>query len=433
MNPPASHERSAPARIGRGPIAQVVMQHVEEAAHLRRMRSLLVRAPHVRLLHLGRLDERIAAHLDGLAVAGADGARLAHQAVEPGVPGSVFVAAVRAIEARDDTRLDALIAMAEVMVAARPGLVSAFGWVPPSELKGIVVRLLDAQRPWWIELGLAACAMHGIHPGFALATAIRSPQAGLRARALQIAGRAGRGELRDECLECVGDADAACAFEAARAALRLGDRGEALVALEALALAAEPGGASHETALCTWLRAASPSRGRALLGTLSKRSVPVRTLIHGIGALGDPHYVPWLIEQMREADHARVAGEAFSALTGLDLAYGDAPEGFEAGPSDDPADTDVAMDEDEGLPWPDPAKIETWWAANAARFTPGTRCFLGEAPTPALFGTVLAAGYQRQRAAAAEHLVLSAPGRPLFDIRAPAWRQQRLLARLSPG
>jgi hypothetical protein len=60
----------------------VVQQHVEEAAALRHMRSVLVRAPHVGLLQLGRLDERIDAHLDGLAVAGDAGKAMALAALD---------------------------------------------------------------------------------------------------------------------------------------------------------------------------------------------------------------------------------------------------------------------------------------------------------------------------------------------------------------
>lgn len=52
------------------PIPHIIQQHAEEAAHLRHMRSNLVSAPHVKLRHLRRLDDRLAAHLDGLAVAG---------------------------------------------------------------------------------------------------------------------------------------------------------------------------------------------------------------------------------------------------------------------------------------------------------------------------------------------------------------------------
>ena len=44
---------------------------------------------------------------------------------------------------------------------------------------------------------------------------------------------------------------------------------------------------------------------------------------------------------------------------------------------------------------------------------------------------VLREGYQRQRMAAAEYLCLLNPGTPLFNTRAPAWRQQRWLARMN--
>ena len=63
------------------PIPLVVQQHVEEAAILRNIRAVLVRAPHVKLHHLRRLDDRLAAHLDGLAVAGEFGRRLCESAL----------------------------------------------------------------------------------------------------------------------------------------------------------------------------------------------------------------------------------------------------------------------------------------------------------------------------------------------------------------
>ena len=125
------------------------MQHVEEAAHLHGVRSMLVRAPHVRLLHLGRFDERIAAHLDGVAVAGAYGSGLAIQAMDRPGSGEVFVATVGAIEDRDSARLDRLLAIAEALPAARAGLLSALGWVSAAALKGITQELLTSHpSPW---------------------------------------------------------------------------------------------------------------------------------------------------------------------------------------------------------------------------------------------------------------------------------------------
>jgi hypothetical protein len=88
------------------------------------------------------------------------------------------------------------------------------------------------------------------------------------------------------------------------------------------------------------------------------------------------------------------------------------------------------MDEDEGLPWPDQAKVQSWWASNADRFQPGVRYFMGAQPSWEHCLQVLKDGYQRQRIAAAEYLCLLRPGTMLFNCEAPAWRQQRLLAQM---
>lgn len=160
----------------------------------------------------------------------------------------------------------------------------------------------------------------------------------------------------------------------------------------------------------------------------------MRLLIQGIGMAGDSHYVPWLIQQMQDFKLTRLAGESFSLITGLDLAYLDLerkpPENVALGPNDDPNDDDVAMDEDDSLPWPDPEKIGAWWQANGHRFAPGTRFFMGEQPSPAHCLAILKSGFQRQRVAAAEYLCLVQPCTALFPTSAPAWRQQRWLNKM---
>ena len=132
---------------------------------------------------------------------------------------------------------------------------------------------------------------------------------------------------------------------------------------------------------------------------------------------------------------ARLAGEAFSLITGVDLGAAAISNGSRLrtsspGPNDDPDDPNVDMDPDEGLPWPDSRKIEKWWAANSGRFQPGTRYFMGAPVTREHCIDVLKNGYQRQRILAAHYLCLLEPGTPLFNTSAPAWRQQRLLAKM---
>ena len=417
--------------LARAPIPVVVMQHVEEAAHLRHVRTVLVRAPHVRLLQLGRIDERIAAHLDGIAVAGDCGTGLTQQALERPGTGEVFAAAVQAIATRDVPRLDMLLATVETLPSSRAGLLSAFGWVSSTQLQGITKVLLESASPWRREVGLAACVMRGVDPGPVLADALCNSDPGLRARALRVAGRAGRIDLLGACLARLGDDDPRCAFEAARSALLLGDRGDSLSALEALALASNVDASHALAALRLVLKVVSPKRANTVLAALAKKAGAIRTAIQGTAIAGDSHYVPWLIAQMADPQLTRLAGEAFSFITGLDLAYLDLdrkpPEHAELGPNSDPADDDVAMDDDESLPWPDAEKVGSWWRVNGHRFAPGTRYFAGEPPSPSHCLAVLKTGFQRQRIAAAEYLSLLQPGTPLFNAAAPTWRQQRLL------
>ena len=240
--------------------------------------------------------------------------------------------------------------------------------------------------------------------------------------------RAVRGELGVDPRRTADD-DERLRFHAARSALLLGDRDAAPALLHGLALAP---GRYRTASLQLLLEVAAPALWQTLLQTLAQDPTQIRVLIRAVGASGDPHYVPWLIKQMDDLELTRLAGESFSLISGLDLAALDLerkpPEGLEPGPNDDPNDADVAMDEDDSLPWPDPVKIAAWWQANGARFAAGTRHFLGEPPTPAHCMSVLKIGYQRQRIAAAEYRCLLRPGTPLFGTAAPAWRQLRTLA-----
>jgi hypothetical protein len=88
-----------------------------------------------------------------------------------------------------------------------------------------------------------------------------------------------------------------------------------------------------------------------------------------------------------------------------------------------------AVDDDpvEDVPWREPDLINAGWAENGKKFKPGTRYLCGHPISVEQCRTVLRSGFQRQRAAAALELALLAPGKPLFEIRSPGFRQQQQL------
>jgi uncharacterized protein (TIGR02270 family) len=366
-----------------------------------------------------------------LAVAGEYGSSVSEAALESPAIGEVFAATVRAIEEKDERRLDKLFALVTAVPAARAGLISAFGWVSAQHLQGTGARLLASPEPFKREVGIAACVMHRIDAGAALNGAIADPDVALRARALRSTGELGRRDLLAACVDSLLDEDAGCRFWAAHSAVLLGDGAAAVESLTAIALQEEP---YRVATLRLLLKIISLAQANEMLKMLARNPNDIRLLIQGVGIAGDPYYIPWLIKQMEDLKLARLAGESFSFITGLDLAYLDLerkpPEGVEFGPNDDPEDDNVAMDEDDSLPWPDQARIQGWWDANKFRFTNGERYFLGAPVTHEHCIHILKEGYQRQRIAAALYLCLLEPGTKLFPTSAPAWRQQRWLAKM---
>lgn len=399
---------------------------------LRHVRSVLVRAPHVNLRQLRRLDDRIAAHLDGLAVAGRCGTSLCTAALERPGAGEVFALAVRLIDERDEGELERLVALAGASSDARRGLLSAFGWVSAPALQGLVRGLLasgDAPRR---RLGLAACRLHRADPAAVLPMALRDADADLRAEALRTAGELGRTDLLPQALSALTDDAPVVALRAAVCACLLGHRGDALALLERLALS---DGEHRDEAVAWLLPVIDLDRGRELLRRLARAAPPgsshKRRIVRASGWLGDVQHVPWLIELMADDALARLAGESFSMITGADLAKlqleREPPENLQGGPSESPEDDDVAMDEDDSLPWPDRDKVQAWWKAHAARMPADARCFMGAVPAVSHAEEVLRSGFQRQRIVAARHRAWLAPGMPLFPVCAPAWRQERTL------
>ena len=415
--------------LARAPVPIVVHQHLEDTISLRETRSVLVRAPHIRLHLLRRLDDRLAASLDGLMVAADAGRDACSSALATPGTGVIFAATVGAIHRRDERTLGQLLSITETLPELRAAVTSAYGWVDAASLRGLTKQLLDSALPHHRDIGLAACAMHHVDPGAALEAALVNPTSSTQATI--VAGKLGRSALSTHCVAGLKHKDLSHQFESARAAVLLGNRQEAVQTLKAMAAQAGP---FQVRALQLVLKVLAADQANALLKPLSQDPASVRVLIRGAGVAGDPVYVPWLIKQMGELQLTRLAGEAFSMITGLDLAYLDLdrkpPEKMEFGPNDDPADADVAMDEDDSLPWPDPDKLAAWWQNHGSRFSSGARYFVGEPPSAAHCLSVLKTGFQRQRIAAAEYLCLLAPGTPLFNTAAPAWRQERLLAHM---
>ncbi|HZN62453.1 MAG TPA: TIGR02270 family protein [Planctomycetota bacterium] len=405
-------------------IPLVIEQHAEEAAFLWLNRSDATGEPHYSLADLAKLDGRVEAHLDGLRIAGEEGWKLCRDALGADEPtGEVFAAAVLAFESGVADRIDAVLEATAKAPGLHRGVVSALGWISLDRARPHIEKLFASTVPLHRRIAVAACAVHRHDPGAPLVAATRDADPGVLDRALRALGQLGRADLSVLAASKMTHPDPSVRFAGAWAAALLGKYANAVVALQKVA-ETEPARAGRAASLA--LRRMDPKSGAAWLTKLSPRLA-----VKGVGAIGDPALVPGLFDRMKDPKLARVAGEAFSMITGADLAYedldGDAPEGFEAGPTEDPKDENVEMDPDENLPWPRIEAVTKWWESRKPGIRAGTRHLCGKPIEAAWLRKVLRDGKQRQRAAAALELAILEPGKPLFEVRAPGFRQHQAL------
>ncbi len=414
------------------PVEAVIFQHADEAAFIWSRRAQAVSGAIYRLDDLGALDTRLDANLAGLRIAGDDGWRMAKEQLSWREGGEVFTAAVLALESESEENFDEVLEIAlEDYDGIRTsdtfrGLVSAFGWLSFGRVRHRLESYLTSDSPRLCAIGVAAAAIHRQNPGLHLKNSIESSDLILRARTFKAAGELGRVDLLHHLRNAVCEDERSRFYRAWSMAL-LGWK-EAAADLRALAV--ENGQYSERAVDCA-VRLMSVDDARAWLTELSGNGETTRLAAKGAGALGDPAVMTWLLSQMDVPENARVAGEAFSMITGVDMVYDDLetdwPSGFEVGPTDEPDDEDVEMDPDDDLPFPDPDLIKEWWNTNRSQFSNGQRYFLGLPINEQGLRAGLVNGFQRQRLGAALELALAEPESVLLEIRAPGFRQNASL------
>lgn len=408
-------------------IDTIVDQHAEEAVFLWFQRAIAVYQPHYDLSDLAELDDRLEAHIDGLCIAGDEGWEICKQELAWQEAGEVFTAALLAFESGIEERIEEALKIGAESAELSRGIISALGWLDFDKAKPYIDCYVKSTSPDLQRIAIAASAIQRKDPGEALVTAIKSENMLLKARALKAAGELGRIDLLPYLQYEFRNQDSLCRFWAAWSAALFKEKSaiEILKAIDNF----EP--AHQETEVKSAVRLMEVTEAHDWLNRLKQNPAHLRFAIIASGALGDPAAISWLLEMTSNNEVARAAGEAFTMITGVDLAYddleGEWPEGFEAGPTENPEDEDVEMDVDEDLPWPEPELINKWWAENKNKFQNGARYLLGEPITPDWLQQVLRNGKQRQRAAAAIELAMASPGQPLFEVRAPGFRQKKIL------
>jgi uncharacterized protein (TIGR02270 family) len=386
-------------------------QYANDASFLWLLRSISVNQPHYDARDMLELEQRLAAQLDGLMTSVDIGWEVCEEALELQEAGEVFTAMVVAMRSHESRKIQQAVEVALQHELAMPGLVSAMGWLPDEIATPWIGRFLNGKEMGHKYLGIASCSVRRHDPGELLSTILQRSDCQqhelLYARALRLVGELRRQDCMPALHIAMNAEHEGVRFWANWSAVLLGDRGN----IDYFKPLIFKSGPNQIQAIQVAFRIMPVEQARQWISQLSEDEVQVRAVIIATGVLGDPHAVNWLISKMADAALAKLAAESFSYITGIDLEKQKltiaTPDGNALMPNDDVGDDNVALDEDENLPYPDADKISAIWRQQGQSYIVGRRYFMGQPIATAILNETLSGGNQRQRHAASLELGLN--------------------------
>lgn len=399
----------------------VYEQYAEEASFLWLMRSIAVDQPHYTRGDLGRLETRLQAQLNGLMSAPDMAWDICEQALELEGPGEVFAAGYVAVKTHAQDRIQKVVEAGLASPQVLPGLISVFGWLPAELSHPWIERFLNSKDLRHKHLAMAICSVRRENPGEFLNRVFQRDDCrqhgALIARSLRISGELGRQDVLADVAEFRNSDDQDVKFWAYWASILLGDR-SALANMQGFVFEAGP---HQKRAIELAFRCLPITEAQQWISRMAESPEQQRNVIRAVGVLGDPHAADWLIKKCQLPDMARLAGEAFTFISGIDLENNRLalPDDQRPTTRTDANDEDgdmVEMDEDENLPWPDAQALAVFWAAARNRFQNGRRYLLGRPVDQLATGIDSSTLTQRQAKALALELALKAPGQILTHV-----------------
>jgi len=417
--------------VARSPVRwDILEEHLDEAAFLWTQWEHALVSPRYTLADVADgPEERLKAHVDGLVVGREPVAeRLLIPALAHDEPEYRFAAASALLASGERApRAAVLDALAAAGGPALAALARAFALHASSETTQALLERWPALPPPARSVVLEACVRTGADPGARLDAVMREGEAPTLGAGLEATRR--RGRLTPELVDhFIFGPDIDSAEVALRCGLRVGFPRAWSAALES---ARAPGPSAEAL---RWLAiAGSPDDQRRLLG-LATDPETRRESLPAVGVAGRASGAELCLDLMRDEWAARLAGEAFSAITGLEIA-GEFADAQATDPYDEiPPDADPSA-EPVPEPWGEgalacPAReaVARWWMAARNRFAPNGRYLAGVPASAERAVALLGRAPMRRRPALALEICARSAGAVDIDVTDWARAQQRGLA-----
>ncbi len=397
-------------------------QYVDNASFLWVLRSNAVNQPHYYSSDILELDQRIEAQLDGLMTSIDTAWPICLEALELEEPGEVFTAAVVAFRSHDMEKIQHVVEVGLTNAEVTKGLISALGWLPGKLVHGWIKKFLTSKDLNHKYLAIAACSVRRDNPEEYLNQILEREDCRqhipLYARSLRLIGELRRLDLMPHLEVAITSEEEQVRFWAIWSAIMLGKH-ELVKQLEPFVFNSGP---YQIKAINIAFRVLPVEQGRSWISTLAKTEGHERNVVKATVILGNPQAVNWLIAKMKDESLAKLAGEAFSLITGIDLEQhqliDESHSKQQIDSDEDMDDESVDLDQDENLPWPDHEKVKNLWMNHGRNFIAGKRYCLGKILSNEHLKSRLSESHQRHRQAICLELSLIDSGISMLNYKA---------------
>lgn len=415
-------------------LLDVFEEHLSEAAFLWTQWEQTLDAPDFNFEESLSLEGRLRAHLDGLVVGDAPVAELLlTPSLDSEDPSLIFSATFALLAAPGNTRpLEALSAGSEEL---RPPIQRAWELSEGDSMARRLKALLARTNADPLSMSLDVLAFHHLTP---MTDVVDGLLGGTDERLLAVASRCLQvlppQRMRIQLARLLRDSRPEVLDAAIEAGLMAGARSAWDRCLDGASVKASP--SRHQLLL---LGFGGDSTGLSrLLGLMGEERLRADVL-WALGFSGHPAAAEACLEWLEHPRFAPLAGESFSAITGLSLKDGFALEREET-PREEPIpleeedlDADLTPRPEDALPIPNPGAVRAWWQNERKGFTAGQRYLRGKPFSVERLLSELEVGPMRRRHAHALELALRSRGACRLQTRAFSPRQNRELAALRSG
>ncbi|MFP2927133.1 TIGR02270 family protein [Pyxidicoccus sp. 3LG] len=410
----------------------IIEEHLDEASFIWTQWERTLESPEYQLQEvLEGPEERLHANLEGLVQGGDAVARkLLLPALDEEDPGLVCASALALLSGGMEAHTEELVKrLAMASPALRPCFARVLGLAGAESVTLRLMSLLREDVPSAVlATVLDILENRAVPPGAALEPFLRGTEPDLWASALRIAARTPGRLDRNTWQRALGSPDPIVQEAALEAGLLMGFRAAWRTCQDHM----HSPGSLGRTAMLLFALGAHPKELPMLSEKPGSSGRQIETL-WALGFSGQVLAAEACLEWMSDKAVARVAAEAFCAITGLVLEgpyVREEPEPQEDSdaPEQEDLDADLSLKPEAALALPEPVEIRTWWSQARSRFTPGTRYLYGKPfDAPALAQALLEAPMRRRHVLALE-LAIRSRGEHVLRTRAFAREQRSKLA-----